>query len=202
MNYIGGSWAALEATLRNFLRPVVTESRPSKPARPPESRSERYRASFALTTDEHAQGTCIGCKMCENICPSGVITVTAGPKIESKATGKKRGSAADFVLDLQGCIFCEMCVQVCPEDSIVMRRVQQAPTYSREGLVLTMERLYANEKALPATWGNGTVLREAQEPKRGEAPPAPAAEAAPKAAAPVAEATPKAAPDAPTGGTT
>lgn len=183
MKYVGGSWAALEATLRNFFRPVVTESFPHRPARPHETRSERYRASFALTTDEHGQESCIGCKMCENICPSGVITVTTGPKVESKATGKKRGSASDFVLDLQGCIFCEMCVQVCPEDSIVMRRVQEVPGYSRGDLVLTMAKLYANEKEKPMTWGNGTRLREAQEPKKAD-PPKPAAEAPAAPAAP------------------
>lgn len=180
MKYVGGSWAALQATLRNFFRPIVTESSPLRPVRPHEARAERYRASFALVHNEHGEEACIGCKMCENICPSTVITVTMGPKVESPATGKKRSTASDFVLDLQGCIFCELCVQVCPEDAIVMRRVQEQPGYSRADLVLTMPKLYANEHEKPVTWGTGSKLRDAQEPPK---PPKAEKAAAPPPAA-------------------
>jgi hypothetical protein len=34
---------------------------------------------------------------------------------------------------------------------------------SREDLLLTMDRLYANESA-PRSWGNGTRLQQMQEP--------------------------------------
>lgn len=187
MNYIGGSWAALSVTLRNFFRPVTTQSRLDKPARLPEERAERYRASFALVHDEHGDSACIACKICENICPSSVITVVPGPKAESPNTGKKRAWVEDFTLDLQGCIYCELCVQVCPVDAIVMRRVQETPAYRREDLVLTIDRLYANETAKPHTWATGSKLKDMQDPTRGLAPaaeapaPAPAAPADPAA---------------------
>lgn len=167
MKYIGGSWSALRVTLRNFFRPVVTESRWDQPMRPHAGRAERYRASFALVHNKHGDQACIGCKFCEKICPSQVITVTAAGRRESPNTGKARAWADDFVLDLQGCIFCELCVQVCPEDAILMRRVQEEPSFDRDGLVLTMAKLYANEHQKPATWGTGSALRDAQDPKRG-----------------------------------
>ena len=163
MKYLSGSWRALRVTLRNFFRPVVTEG-----LRPHESRADRYKASFALVHDEHGDEACIGCKMCEKICPSDVITVVGGGKKESPNTGKKRGWAADFTLDLQACIFCELCIQVCPPDAIVMLRVQEPPGYSREDLVLTMDKLYANE-GKPLYWAKGSILLEMQEP----APPPP-----------------------------
>ena len=165
MLYTKGAWRALSVTLRNFFRPVVTEG-----LRPHESRSDRYKGSFALVHNEHDEEACIGCKMCEKICPSSIITVTTGPKAESPATGKKRGWASDFTLDLQACIYCELCVQVCPTDAIVMLREQEVPGYSREDLVLTMDKLYENEKKKPLYWATGSQLIAMQDPKRGIPP--------------------------------
>ena len=41
--------------------------------------------------------------------------------------------------------------------------LEQKPSLDREGLFLTMEKLYANA-ALPPAWGNGTRLMEMQAP--------------------------------------
>lgn len=172
---------ALMATFRGAFHRPTTEQFP-KEIRP---RPERYRASFALVHDEHGDEACIGCFACERICPSRVILVKAGPKKESPATGKKRGWCEDFTLDLNACIFCELCVQVCPVDAIVMTREKETPGYSREDLVLTMDKLYANEKSKTATWATGTLLMEGQEPPKAPRPaPAPAAPAAPTAPSP------------------
>ena len=166
MSGLGLAWVwqsvrALAVTGRHLFQPRTTEG-----LRPHESRAPRYRASFALVHDEHGEEACIGCMLCEKICPSDVITVTAGPKVVSEATGKKRGSCEDFVLDLQACIICELCVQVCPVDAIVMVREQEEPGYSREDLVLTMDKLYANETDKPLYWGSGSKLMDMHNPKK------------------------------------
>ena len=182
LKYLRGSGRALMVTARNFFRPVVTES-----VRPEKSRAERYKASFALVHDDNGHEACIYCQLCEKICPSDVITVKAAGKRVSEATGKKRGYCEDFTLDLNGCIYCELCVQVCPTDAILMTRTHQPPTFSREGLVLTMDKLYANEADAEPTWATGSKLLEMQNPKRG-APVAPKKAAKkPAAAKPAAE---------------
>ncbi|NCG21969.1 MAG: 4Fe-4S dicluster domain-containing protein [Rhodobacterales bacterium] len=165
MMYVSGTGRAMYQTLLNFFRPVVTEGPRSEG-----SRAVRYRASFALVHNEHGEEACIGCKLCEKICPSDVIDVAAGGKIVSEATGKKRATCDDFTLNLQACLFCELCVQVCPTDAIVMLRVQEEPSYSREGLVLTMDKLYANEQNKPLAWGTGSKLMAMQDPKKGQPP--------------------------------
>ena len=182
-------------------------------------RAERIRASFALLHEADGDEACIGCLQCERICPSKVISIKGPAKRESVITGKKRTYADDFTLDLSACIFCELCVQVCPTDAIVMTKEQEVPSYSREGLVLTMAKLYENEKTKTRAWGDATKLMGMQTiPKppvvltvatvpnpppaqRADAPstaPAPATEAAPAPATTPAPEDKPAAPDAST----
>jgi NADH-quinone oxidoreductase subunit I len=191
-------WDALAVTIRGFFRPINTIQYPAQ-KRPHE---ERFRASFALLHNPDGEEACIACKMCENICPSQVIAITSTGKKESPVTGKKRNYCEDFTLNLQACIFCELCVQVCPEDAITMCRTQEIPGFSREDLVLTMDKLYANEKGRERTWGIASKFVEMHsttyglpKPPEGEAPPP-----APKPkreAAPVAAAAPAPAPEKP-----
>ncbi|HEY6560454.1 MAG TPA: 4Fe-4S dicluster domain-containing protein [Polyangiaceae bacterium] len=175
MSYWADTWDALFVTLRNAVRPPVTVEFP----RVVRERPERYRTSFALLHDEQGDELCIGCMQCERICPSSVITVKAGGKRESKITGKKRGYADDLTLDKNACLCCELCVQVCPTDALVMLRTPDKPGYAREDLVLTMDKLYENEKQAAPSWGNGSRLMKMQEP-----PQAPAKKREPGAPAP------------------
>ena len=191
MGYLLDSVRSLSMTLKNAFRKPTTVHYPAVKR----ERAERYRNTFALLHDSTGDEACVGCLQCERICPSQVITVIAEKK-ESPVSGKRRGYAKDFTLDLNACIFCELCVQVCPTDAIVMTRLPEEPGYTREALCLTMDKLYANETGKPLAWGTATKLMEMQDPKRGQPPPEPKAKPAPKpkAEAPKADA-PKA--DAP-----
>ncbi len=178
-DYLTTAVRALAISCTNFFRRSVTVEFPEV-IRP---RAERYRASFALLHEEDGDEACIGCLQCERICPSEVISIKAGGKRESPITGKKRGYADDFVLDLNACIYCELCVQVCPTDAIVMTREPELPAFGREDLVLTMAKLYANEKSKHRAWGDATRLNGMQTPPKPPKAEAPAAGAASAAAA-------------------
>ena len=180
MGYLLATFESLYATLRQALQKPTTVEYPDV-KRP---RAPRIRASFALTRDAQGDENCIGCKKCEKVCPSEVITVV-GSKKPSPVTGKARGYADDFTLNLQACIICELCVQVCPTDAIIMVKEQETPGYSRADLTLTMDKLYKNGETKERwAWANATVLGEHQKPAE-EKKPAPAAKpAAPAAGAP------------------
>jgi NADH-quinone oxidoreductase subunit I len=170
MTVILDALRALKTTFVNAFRKPTTVEFP-KVIRP---RAERIRASFALPDDEHGELACIGCLACERICPSQVIKMKSTGKKDSPVTGKKRQYVETFVLDLSACIQCELCVQVCNSDAIFMVKEPEKPAYSREELVLDIEKLRANAKNRSAAWGRGTTLQEAQEPPKVEKKPAPA----------------------------
>jgi NADH-quinone oxidoreductase subunit I len=178
MGYLTATFETLYTTLREaFRKPSTVEYPKVKRERAP-----RIRASFALTKDAQGDENCIGCKKCEKVCPSEVIAVTMAKK-PSPVTGKARGYATDFTLNLQGCIICELCVQVCPTDAIIMVKEQEKPGFEREDLTLTMDRLYRNAESKERwAWANATILGEHQKPPEPPKPPA----AAPVAAAPAA----------------
>jgi formate hydrogenlyase subunit 6/NADH:ubiquinone oxidoreductase subunit I len=81
-----------------------------------------------------------------------------------------------FTLDYQACMQCELCIQVCPTDAIVMTRALAPPTTTRDGLMLTKERLLANGRAILATpalssHATPTRIREWTDATRGSSDP-------------------------------
>jgi NADH-quinone oxidoreductase subunit I len=145
--------------MQNVLRKPVTVHFPTEQRK----RTDRLRASFALVQNEQGEEACIGCKACERICPSEIITVELERR-ESPVTGKKRGYAKVFTLDQTACIYCELCVQVCPEDAIVMTRTPLDPEYGRASLCLDKTRLEANATARPIAWATASRLAAMQTP--------------------------------------
>jgi len=160
IRYIEAIIFSLWITLKNLFRSPVTVLYPQEKRDIP----ERWRAgTFALTTDrESGEENCIGCKLCELICPSDIIIVEF-----EKHSG--RGWAKRFYLDLQACIQCELCVQVCPTDAIVMLRGMAEPVTNREDLILDKEKLMSNEKLYEAAWATGIKLQTLHEPKKSVA---------------------------------
>jgi len=164
-----GTLQTMGMTLRNVFRAKNTVPYPRKKRPVP----GQWRAgSFALTFDPKTdEENCIGCRLCEYICPSEIIKVTLR-KGEARKNGIGATFCDHFVLDYQACMQCELCIQVCPTDAIVMTRQLAAPTTTRDGLLLTKERLMANGKALLATPGlaseaTPTKIREWTDPARG-----------------------------------
>jgi NADH-quinone oxidoreductase subunit I len=170
---VGAVGRAMGMTLRNFFRRPVTVRYPTvKRAYP-----DRFRGILALTYDkETGEENCIGCRLCEFICPPQVIKV-------EMLKAEKRNWAKTFTLELYSCEFCELCVQVCPTDAIIMLKTFDLATADRRELLLDKDRLHALGLEHEPSWATGNRLRDMQ------APPKPAPEA--KAATPPATAATK-----------
>jgi len=170
-----GTLKVMSVTLRNFFRPATTVRYPQvKRPIPAQWRG----GGFALTYDPATkEENCIGCRLCEYICPSQIIAVSLR-KGEPRQNGKGATYAGHFLLDFQACMQCELCVQVCPTDAIVMTRGLAPSTLSRAELVYSMERLFAEGKKLlddPGleSYATASRLQAWTDPKRGAEEPTP-----------------------------
>jgi NADH-quinone oxidoreductase subunit I len=173
---------AMGMTLRNLFRKPVTVHYPDKQRQYP----SRYRGLLALTYDkETGEENCIGCRLCEYVCPPAVIKV-------EMLKGEKRNYAKAFTLELYACEFCELCVQVCPTDAIVMMKSFDMPTADRREMLLDKDRLHAIGLQYEQSWATGNRLRDMQTPPKAPAPAHAKPAAATAAAPPPAQAdTPK-----------
>jgi NADH-quinone oxidoreductase subunit I len=152
----------MAVTLRNLFRAPVTVHYP-RVTRP---FPDRFRGLLALTYDpETGEENCIGCRLCEFICPPQVIKV-------EMLKAEKRNYAKTFTLELYSCEFCELCVQVCPTDAIIMMKSFDLATADRRDLLLDKDRLHAIGLTFEPSWATGNRLRDMQ------APPKPARAAA------------------------
>jgi NADH-quinone oxidoreductase subunit I len=154
---------AMRITAVSFIRKPVTVHYPNKPRAYP----DRYRGLLALVYEpDTGEEACIGCRLCEFVCPPAVI------KVEMQK-GEKRNYAKTFTLELYACEFCELCVQVCPTDAIVMMKSFDLSTTDRRELLLDKDRLHAIGQQFEPSWATGNKLRDMQAPPKkapGEKP--------------------------------
>jgi NADH-quinone oxidoreductase subunit I len=159
---------AMRVTFINFLRKPVTVHYPDVTRPYP----DRFRGVLALTYDkETGEENCIGCRLCEYICPPQVIKV-------EMLKASSRNFAKTFTLELYACEFCELCVQVCPTDAIIMMKSFDVATADRRELLFDKDRLHAVGLQFEPSWATGNLLRDMQSP-----PKAAKAEGAPGKAA-------------------
>ena len=155
---------AMGVTLKNLFRKPVTIHYPEVTRPYP----DRFRGVLALTYDpETGEENCIGCRLCEYVCPPQVIKV-------EMLKAEKRNYAKIFFLELYACEFCELCVQVCPTDAIIMLKTFDLAVDDRRELLLDKDRLHALGRQFQPSWATGTRLRamQAPAPRRGDKAPA------------------------------
>jgi len=162
MPWIKEAWEATRSmgqsmgvVFKNMLRKPTTVSYPYVKRELP----DRQRATFALLVNkETGEEKCTACLICQNICPSQVISMVKEQK-------NNRGFAKEFTLDLGACIFCELCVQACPQDAITMIKLWENSDIDRNKLVLNKEGLLANQK-YQSSEIIGSKIREMQAPPK------------------------------------
>jgi NADH-quinone oxidoreductase subunit I len=123
----------LQLTNRYLIKRKITVQYPEEKT----PQSHRFRGLHALRRYPNGEERCIACKLCEAVCPAVAITIES----EERADGSRRTTR--YEIDLAKCIYCGFCEESCPVDSIVETRIFEYHEESKEGLVMTKERLLA-----------------------------------------------------------
>ena len=125
--------AGLRVTLSNLFKRKITIQYPEEKT----PLSPRFRGLHALRRYPNGEERCIGCKLCEAVCPALAIT------IETEEREDKTRRTTRYEIDMTKCIYCGFCEESCPVDSIVETNIHEYHGEKRGDLYFTKEMLLA-----------------------------------------------------------
>lgn len=123
----------LALTGRTLFRPKVTIQFPEEKT----PQSPRFRGLHALRRYPSGEERCIGCKLCEAVCPAVCIDI----ETEERADGTRRTTLYD--IDLFKCVYCGFCEEACPTDAIVLTRTHDFHFERRDDRIIHKHQLLA-----------------------------------------------------------
>lgn len=123
--------SGMALTMKHFFKKKVTVLYPYAPVEV----FPRFRGIQYMKADEQGVSKCVGCYLCQKVCPSECIT------IETDAGPNGERLVRKYHLDISRCIYCGYCEEACPVDAIHMGHDFHTVADNRNGYVLNMRQL-------------------------------------------------------------
>jgi NADH-quinone oxidoreductase subunit I len=120
-------------TIKNLFRKKITIKYPEEKT----PKSYRFKGLHALRRYANGVERCIGCKLCEAVCPAVAIN------IEPMVADNNSHYAKKYEIDLFKCIYCGLCEESCPTAAIVQTDITDYHFANRGEQILTKEKLLA-----------------------------------------------------------
>jgi len=140
---IAGVAKGMWTIFKEGFKPKVTKQVPEEKL----SYSERTTGRVFLNVD-----TCIGCTLCEQICPNGTIRMVDFHYEKSQEFDKKYPNRREIYpsVDVSICTHCNLCEEICPTGAITLEAEVEEVHFRRKNTRYTPEQLGKKEVEL---WG-------------------------------------------------
>lgn len=137
----------LKVTMKEYFTPKSTEQYPEN-RKTTLHVAKRHRGRLVFKRNEDGSYKCTACTLCEKTCPNGSIKITT-KMVTDEETGKKKKVLVDYRYDLGDCMFCQLCTNACNFDAIEFTNDFENSTFSRDALVLHLDKEKYDGGSLP-----------------------------------------------------
>ena len=146
----------LKITLQEYVTPKSTEQYPEN-RKTTLHVAKRHRGRLVFKRNEDGSHKCTACTLCEKTCPNGSIKILS-QMITDEETGKKKKSLVDYQYNLGDCMFCQLCTNACNFDAIEFTNDFENSTFTREALVIHLDKEQYKGGSLPQLIDGGATL--------------------------------------------
>ena len=145
----------MKVTMKEYFTPKSTEQYPEN-RKTTLHVAKRHRGRLVMLRDENGAVKCTACTLCEKTCPNGTIKITS--QMVTTEEGKKKRQLVDYQYDLGDCMFCQLCVNACNFGAIEFTNDFENSTYSRDALVLHLDKEEYKGGSLPGLIEGGAPI--------------------------------------------
>ena len=145
----------MKITWKEYFTPKSTEQYPEN-RKTTLHVAKRHRGRLVMLRDENGAVKCTACTLCEKTCPNGTIKITS--QMVTTEEGKKKRQLVDYQYDLGDCMFCQLCVNACNFGAIEFTNDFENSTFSRDALVLHLDKEEYKGGSLPGLIEGGAPI--------------------------------------------
>ena len=145
----------MKGTMKEYFTPKSTEQYPEN-RKTTLNVAKRHRGRLVMLRDENGAVKCTACTLCEKTCPNGTIKITS--QMVTTEEGKKKRQLVDYQYDLGDCMFCQLCVNACNFGAIEFTNDFENSTFSRDALVLHLDKEEYKGGSLPGLIEGGAPI--------------------------------------------